>query len=386
VYVFLKDNALLQMKVTHNQLFAALLLLSLSSCLNKALVKTDAPDLSAIRLPKGFRIELYADKVKNARSMVMGDKGTLFVGTRSEGNLYAISDLNGDFRADTVRLLAKGMHMPNGVAFRNGALYVAEVGKIWRYDSIESRLDQLPAPVLLNDSLPNDDWHGWKYIAFGPDDKLYIPVGAPCNVCEKEDPRYASMMRMNPDGSGLEIYAKGIRNSVGFSWHPDTKELWFTENGRDLMGDDVPNDELNRAPQAGMHFGFPYCHAGQFPDPRYGEGHTCDEYTAPVQRLAPHTAALGMKFYTGAMFPAEYQQKILIAEHGSWNRSTPIGYRIMVVTLKGNEAVSYEPFAEGWLHDGKAWGRPVDILQLADGSLLVSDDFANAIYRISYRP
>jgi glucose/arabinose dehydrogenase len=239
----------------------------------------------------------------------------------------------------------------------------------------------------VTDKYPGDKHHGWKYIAFGPDGKLYIPVGAPCNICNdaEKDPRYASITRINADGSGQEVFAHGIRNTVGFAWHPQTNEMWFTENGRDMMGDDVPGDELNRAPQKDMHFGYPFCHEANIADPDFGKDHPCSDYTPPVQVLAPHTAALGMKFYTGNMFPAEYKNTVFIAEHGSWNRSEPIGYRVMMVKLDGNKAVSYKPFAEGWLKDGKAWGRPVDILQLPDGSLLVSDDFANTIYRITYK-
>lgn len=357
-----------------------------TSCKNKVLEETDHPQLSEIKLPEGFSISIFAE-VENARSMSRGDKGTIFVGNRKEDKVYAIVDENNDGVADKKYIIAEGMDMPNGVAFRNGSLYVAEVSKLWRFDNIEDNLETPPEKVLVSDNFPGDKHHGWKFIDFGPDDKLYVPVGAPCNICNdaEKDERYASLTRMNPDGSDFEVYAHGIRNTVGFAWHPQTQELWFTDNGRDMMGDNVPNDELNRAPEMGMHFGYPYCHAGTVSDPEFGEGHTCSDYTPPVQNLAPHTAALGMLFYTGSMFPASYKNQILIAEHGSWNRSEPIGYRVMLVTLNGNEAVSYEPFAEGWLKDGKAWGRPVDVLQLPDGSVLVSDDYANAIYRITYK-
>lgn len=355
-----------------------------TACLNNNLIKSDTPLLDQIQLPDGFEIAVYAASVKNARSMALGEQGTVFVGSRSAGNVYALVDEDGDFIADQQYLIASGLNLPNGVAFREGALYVAEPDKVWRYDQIESQLANPPQPVLVSDAFPGDAWHGWKYIAFGPDDKLYVPVGAPCNICEKEDPRYASIMRMNADGSGLESFAKGVRNTVGFSWHPKTQELWFTENGRDLLGDEVPNDELNRAPATGMHFGYPYCHAGDISDPRFGEKRSCDEFTIPVQKLAPHTAALGMKFYTGSMFPESYKHNIFIAEHGSWNRKEPIGYRIMRVQLEGNQVTSYEPFAAGWLQEGKAWGRPVDVLLLPDGSMLVSDDHADVVYRIRY--
>lgn len=367
-------------------LLVSFLLLTNAKCVNTALDEVEDPRLEEIKLPQGFNISIYADNVDNARSMVMGDKGTLFVGNRSGEKVYALVDENNDQVADTQYVIADGLNMPNGVAFKDGALYIAEVDKIWRIDNIENNLTNPPEKILVRGDFPTDKHHGWKYIAFGPDGKLYVPVGAPCNICDKsdEDKRYASITRMNPDGSDFEVYAHGIRNTVGFAWHPTTNELWFTENGRDMMGDDVPNDELNRAPQKDMHFGYPYCHAGDIPDPKFGDGHACSDYTPPVAKLNAHTAALGMKFYTGDMFPEEYKGHVLIAEHGSWNRSEPTGYRISMVKLDGNNAVSYEPFATGWLKEGKAWGRPVDILQLKDGSILVSDDFANVIYRITY--
>jgi glucose/arabinose dehydrogenase/protein-S-isoprenylcysteine O-methyltransferase Ste14 len=341
--------------------------------------------LEKIQLPPGFRIDLYASGVKGARSLALGPAGVLFVGTRDEGKVYAIVDKNGDQKADEIITIAMGLNMPNGVAYRDGALYVAEVSRILRFDNIADRLYNPPKPVIVSKAFPSERHHGWKYIAFGPDGLLYVPVGAPCNVCDKKDGRYASIMRMKPDGKGLEIFASGVRNTVGFDWHPETKELWFTDNGRDWMGDDRPPDELNRAPQKGMHFGFPYCHGGDIPDPSYGKNRNCSQYTPPAMKLGPHVAALGMKFYTGAMFPAEYRKQIFIAEHGSWNRSVPIGYRITLVRLDKNRAVSYETFAEGWLQGTKAWGRPVDVLVMPDGALLVSDDQAGVIYRISYQ-
>ena len=347
-------------------------------------VGNQSVQLDKIKLPEGFKIEIYADKVPNARSMVWGDKGTLFVSTRSEGKVYAVVDTDNDLKADKVHILASGLNMPNGVAFRNGSLYVAEVNRVTRYDNIESSLTSPPKPVVVNETFPTDEHHGWKYIAFGPDDKLYVPVGAPCNICLKDDKRYASIMRMDPDGSNLEVYAHGIRNTVGFAWHPKTKELWFTDNGGDMLGDDKPEDELNHAPQKDMHFGYPHCHAGYLADKDHGKDKKCSDFTSPAMKLGPHVAALGMKFYTGSMFPAEYKEQVFIAEHGSWNRSKPIGYRITMVTMKDGKAAEYKVFAEGWLQGGKAWGRPVDVLQMRDGSLLVSDDDAGVIYRISY--
>lgn len=317
--------------------------------------------------------------------MALGAKGTLFVGSRGQGKVYALMDRNGDQVADEVITIAKGLQMPNGVAFRNGSLYVAEVSRVLRYDAIEERLKNPPKPVVVNDSFPDKAHHGWKFIRFGPDGRLYVPVGAPCNVCEEKDPRFATIMRMNPDGTGLDIFANGVRNTVGFDWHPGTGELWFTDNGRDWLGNDIPPDELNRAPRPGLHFGFPYRHGRDIPDPEFGAKRNPDQFVAPEMELGPHVAALGMRFYNGTMFPERYRNQIFIAEHGSWNRSERIGYRVTLVRLEGNRAVSYEPFAEGWLDNDKVWGRPVDVQVMPDGSMLVSDDKAGAIYRISYR-
>jgi glucose/arabinose dehydrogenase len=339
--------------------------------------------LDKIQLPPGFEISLYA-KVPGARSMTLGASGTLFIGTQKAGKVYAIQTRGGEQNKNPM-VIAQGLNMPNGVAFRDGALYVAEINRVLRYDGIESRLKDAPKPVVVNNSFPSDRQHGWKFIAFGPDARLYIPVGAPCNICEPDPNRYALLKRMNADGSDVEVFARGIRNTVGFDWHPQTKELWFTDNGRDRQGDDVPPDELNHAPKPGLHFGYPYCHGGDIPDPEFGKKHPCSEFTAPAQKLGPHVAALGMRFYTGSMFPSEYKNQIFIAEHGSWNRSTPIGYRVTVVQLQGNRAASYKTFAEGWLQGSRAWGRPVDVVVMPDGALLVSDDEAGAIYRISYK-
>lgn len=341
--------------------------------------------LEDIKLPPGFKISIYASNVPKAREMVFGTNGTLFVGS-FEGNVYAIQDTDKDHKADKVITLTRSLLMPVGVDFREGSLYVSAVDKILRYDNIESRLENPPTPVVVNGSFPTDHAHGWKFIRFGPDGMLYVPVGAPCNVCKKDDERYATIMRMKPDGSDLEVFARGVRNTVGFDWHPETKELWFTDNGRDWMGDDLPPDELNNAPQKGLHFGFPYCHAGDLPDPELGKEHPCSEFIPPAIKLSPHAASLGMRFYTGRSFPEEYRGRIFFAEHGSWNRSKKIGYRVSVVKIKGNQAVSYEPFAVGWLQGQKNWGRPADVQVAPDGSLLVSDDFANVIYRISYEP
>jgi glucose/arabinose dehydrogenase len=339
--------------------------------------------LDTIKLPPGFRIDLYAHPAPGARSMALGAGGTLFVGSRDEGNVYAVVDGDKDGRADEVLTLARGLRMPNGVAVRDGALYVAEISRVLRYDGIEGRLKSPPAPVVVKGDLPTERHHGWKFIAFGPDGLLYVPIGAPCNICDRGDP-FATITRMKPDGTGFEIVARGVRNTVGFDWHPRTGELWFTDNGRDMMGDDVPADELNRVARAGQHFGYPHCHGGDVPDPDFGRDRPCSEFVAPTRELGPHVAAIGMRFYTGSMFPEEYRGQVFIAEHGSWNRSRKVGYRVMLVRLHGDRAVSYEPFAQGWLRGEKEWGRPADVLVMPDGALLVSDDAAGAVYRISY--
>lgn len=341
--------------------------------------------LDKINLPAGFKIELYASGVQNARSLCLSPSGTLFVGTRKAGNVYALRDTDGDNVADEQYTLVSGMTQPNGVALKDGDLYFAEFDKVWVLRDIENHLDDPGQPELVYDNYPDKSHHGWKYIAFGPDGLLYIPVGAPCNICEPEDEVFASITRLNVETKEREIIAKGVRNTVGFDWHPVTGEFWFTDNGGDWLGDDMPACELNYLPEPGMHFGYPYCHQGDFLDPEVGSGKDCDDYTPPAQKLGPHVAPLGMEFYEGEMFPDQYTNQALIAEHGSWNRSVPIGYRITMVRIEDNtNAVSYETFADGWLQGEQAWGRPVDLEHMPDGSLLVSDDYADAIYRISY--
>ena len=364
----------------------ALLLASLSLA---AGAQTARLPVDRIKLPPGFTVSVFADNLPGARSLAVGRDNVVFVGTRGQGNVYAVKYAAG--RATRVITVASGLNSPNGVALRDGALYVAEISRILRFDAIESRLDsgKIPPPTLVSDRYPRDGHHGWKFIAFGPDGKLHVPVGAPCNICAPDPDRYAAITRINVDGSGYEVVARGVRNSVGFDWHPETRELWFTDNGRDWLGDELPSDELNRAPAnataAGLHFGFPYCHQGDLPDPEFSRKRDCSEFVAPAAKLGPHVAALGMRFYTGSQFPAEYRNNIFIAEHGSWNRSTKIGYRIKRVVLEGNTVARQEVFAEGWLSGEQVWGRPVDVAQLPDGSLLVSDDYAGAIYRVAYR-
>jgi glucose/arabinose dehydrogenase len=341
--------------------------------------------LDKIKLPAGFSISVFAE-VDNARSMAMSPSGIIYVGNRNGDKVYAIKDSNGDFKADQKWVIASGLNMPNGVAFKDGDLYVAEVSRIIKFPGIESKLTNPGQPVVINDKYPTETHHGWKYIAFGPDGKLYVPVGAPCNICESKDEIYASITRLNPDGTGREVFAKGVRNTVGFTWHPETKALWFTDNGRDMLGDDVPNCELNVATKEGMHFGYPYCHEGSIKDPEFGSK-PCSDFVAPVQKMGPHVAPLGLKFYTGDMFPSAYKNQLFVAKHGSWNRSKKSGYDVSLVKVENNKSIGYETFASGWLDDAtqKVWGRPVDVLQLNDGSLLVSDDQANVIYRISYQ-
>ncbi len=337
--------------------------------------------LNRIKLPPGFEISVYA-QVPSARSLALGDKGTVFVGNRRDGGVYAIVAREGG--GPEVLTIGEGLNSPNGVAFRGGSLYVAEISRILRFDNIEDNLRNPPKPVIVSDRFPRDGHHGWKYIAFGPDGWLYVPVGAPCNVCEP-DAGHALISRIKPNGSGYEVFARGIRNTVGFDWDPRTGQLWFNDHGRDMMGDDMPSDELNHAPRAGLHFGFPYCHQGDTPDPELGAKHQCTEFTPPALKQGGHVAPNGLKFYTGKMFPPQYQNRIFIAQHGSWNRSKKSGYRVIMVTLKDNRVEKSEVFAEGWMENEQAWGRPVDLLVMPDGSLLVSDDHASVVYRITYR-
>jgi len=341
--------------------------------------------LDQIQLPPGFRIELLSAEVPEARGMTLSPEGTLFIGTRGEGKVYAIR--NPLAPAPKVRVVATGLTMPVGVAFRDGALYASSTSQIVRLDDIDARLDNPPKPVVVSDRFPSETHHGWKFIAFGPDGYLYVPVGAPCNICAPDENRYANIMKMKPDGTDLQVVAKGVRNSVGFDWHPATRQLWFTDNGRDMLGDDVPDDELNRLTRAGQHFGYPYCHAGSVADPEFGKQRACSEFEPPAAKLGAHVAALGMRFYTGTQFPAEYRNSIFIAEHGSWNRTKPVGYRVVRVVLnERGQAVRQEVFAQGWLQGDKPWGRPADVQVAPDGSLLVSDDMAGAVYRIRYAP
>jgi glucose/arabinose dehydrogenase len=338
--------------------------------------------LDRVKLPPGFRIALWAEGLPNARSIALGTKGTVFVGTRLIDRVYAVLD-RGDRRE--VKVVLKGLHRPNGLAFRNGALYVAEVSRILRFDGIEDHLDDPPAPVVVYDKLPRDEPHGWKFLAIGPDDRLYFNIGAPCNVC-MPPPTSARLVRLQLDGSGFETFAKGTRQVVGFDWDPRTKDLWFTENQRDWLGEDQPEDKLNHAARAGLDFGFPFCHGGDLPDPEFGKGHPCSEFTGPAAKVGPHTAPLGMRFYTGSMFPPAWRNRIIVALHGSWNRTQKTGYKLLAATVGQDGRATVETFAEGWLQGNEFWGRPVDVQVMPDGALLVSDDWTGALYRISYGP
>ena len=334
-----------------------------------------------LKVPSGFKISLWASGINNARVMTWGDKGTLFVSSRVAGNVYAVVDKGG---SREVKTIAKGLNLPNGVAFKDGALYVAEIHRITKMEGIEDKLDNPPAMAVVYETLPKDAPHGWKYLAFGPDNKLYFNIGAPCNICVPPD-THANISRVNADGTGFEYFAHGVRNSVGFDWHPVTKELYFTTHARDWLGEDIPSDRLDHAPKKGLHFGFPYCHQGDIPDPEFGKGRSCAEFAAPLLKTGPHVAGNGLQFYTGAMFPAEYKNRMFLAQRGAWNRTQKTGFKVMMVTLRPGDVPKYETFAEGWLEGDKFWGRPVYTQQMKDGSLLISDDYAGAIFRVTYQ-
>lgn len=383
------------MKTLKTAIFISLIVLACGNSGNNHNVSVVGPaiteysqslPLNTIKLPQGFKLEVFAE-VPDARSMAVSPSGIVYVGNKDEDKVYALKDTDGDNRADKRWVIASGLNMPNGVAFHDGDLYIAEVSRIVKLQGIESKLDNPGAPLVVIDDYPTETHHGWKYIAFGPDGKLYVPVGAPCNICEPKKEIYASITRVNKDGSGREIFAKGIRNTVGFTWHPETKELWFTDNGRDSMGDNIPSCELNYAPKSGLHFGYPYCHEGSVKDPEFGNKRPCSDFTPPADKLGAHVAPLGLKFYDGKMFPASFKNQIFVAEHGSWDRSKKSGHNVSLVRLNNNKVVGHEVFASGWLNDAtqKVWGRPVDILVLKDGSMLISDDKAGVIYRVTYK-
>ena len=355
----------------------------------KRLAPVPAPPLAAaadklpvdkLKAPKGLKVEVYASGMPNARSLALGDKGTVFVGSRLQDKVYAIVDKGGKRE---VKIIASGLYRPNGVAFKNGTLYIMELSQLSKIDNIEDKLDNPPKPTVILDGLPKDEAHGWKYIAIGPDNKLYFEIGQPCNNCLPPE-GYATMRRVNLDGTGMETIAQGIRNTVGFDWHPTSKELYFTDNSRDWMSEDLPNDELNRMTKVGQHFGSPFCYQGNLPDQEFGWGRKCEEFTPPIALLGPHTAALGMKFYTGNSFPAKYKNQILVARHGSWNKTNKLGGDVVLVNIKKDgSAGPIEPFLTGFLENNSYVGRPVDVMVMKDGSVLVSDDWNGAVWRVS---
>jgi glucose/arabinose dehydrogenase len=346
-------------------------------------IPTPEAQLPKLTVPAGFKVEVYQSGILDARGLRRGDKGTVFVSSLFDaGKIYAIT---GEKGKRVTKTIAEKLELPNGIEFNKGSLYVATPKQITRYDNIEDNLDKPPAPVMIYDKLPGDVPHGWKFIKFGPDGKLYVPVGAPCNICEPDPAKYAQIFRINADGSGMEIVARGVRNTVGFDFHPRTKELWFTDNQRDWLSEDMPLDELNRVANPGKdNFGYPYCHSGTMTDPEFGWGKSCDDYVKPAAPLGAHAAPLGMRFYTGTMFPAKYRNAIFIARHGPWNRTKKYADVSVAYVDANNKVTKVEPFLEGFVKDNAYLGRPVDVLVMADGSLLVSDDHAGAVYRVSY--
>jgi glucose/arabinose dehydrogenase len=366
-----------------SQFFRSLALLALSVAAQAEALHGEIPD---IKVPAAFHITHYSDRTANARSLALADDGTVYVGTMTEGKVYALQDKDGDGYAETVKTIAQGLNVPNGVAWYQGDLYVAELHRIIKIKDVAHHLDGGATFEAVYSCFPNEKHHGWKYLRVGPDHKLYVPVGAPCNICFSSNEVFASLTRMDLDGSHFEIYAKGLRNSVGFDWLPGTGELYATDNGRDYLGNDVPSDELNHVSRAAQHFGYPWCHGGDISDPEYGKQHACTEFAPPAWKFPAHVAPLGIHFYQGKQFPVSYQGQLFVAQHGSWNREQPQGYRVVLVRFQAGKPVSDEIFASGWLHaDGKITGRPVDILEMPDGALLVSDDLAGAVYRIGYR-
>lgn len=373
-------------------LFAAMAM----TCMAGAAEEAKKLPVEELKAPEGFHVALYAEGMRSARSLALGDKGTVFVGTRNnpEGVIYALLDEDGDHVAEKTLIVAKGLDMPNGVVFHKGTLYIAEQSQISKIENIEEHLDNPPAPVTVLGGFPLEGFHVWKFITVGPDEKLYYNIGAPCDACSREEDdgdrkanlRFSTIERCNLDGTGVETVARGVRQSVGITFHPETKEMWFTDNGRDKMGDDRPSCELNHLTELGQHFGFPFCHGGDTPDPVLGDKHPCSDFVPPAQQLGPHITPLGLRFYTGDMFPKEYKNKLLIALHGTAERSIKLGYDVVQVTVGEDGTCSdYKPFVEGWLQRGANWGRPVDVQVMPDGALLVSDDQSGAVYRVSYK-
>jgi glucose/arabinose dehydrogenase len=342
----------------------------------------DKLPVDKLQAPRGFKIEVYASGLTNARSIRVGEKGTVFVGSRLTDKVYAITNKDGK---QLVKPLLTGLYRPNGIALHKGALYIAELSQISKIDEIENHLDNPPKPQVIYSDLPKDEPHGWKFLAVGPDERLYFNIGAPCNIC-MPPPANAQLRSIKLDGSDPQVIARGIRQVVGMDFHPVTKKLYFTENQRDWLSEDIPQDKLNRLDHPGRdNFGFPYCHQGNIADPEFGWGHNCDEFTQPIALLGPHSAPLGMRFYTGQMFPAEYSNTIIIARHGSWNRTKVFGGDIVVVTLdKSGDVESVKPFITGFVQNNSYVARPADLEVMKDGSLLISDDYNGALYRVTY--
>ena len=342
--------------------------------------------LEQLNLREGFEISVWAEVV-NPRQLAVSPDNVIFAGSRRAGNVYALIDRDGDQFAETEIIIDSGLTQPTGVTYHDGDLYVGAINRLLVYRNIDTSLDAPPAPETIYDDLPKDRHHGWKFIDFGPDGQLYFNVGAPCNICLKDDERYASIMRLDPSEPEPEVYAYGVRNTVGFTWHPESGELWFTDNGRDHLGDELPPCELNVAARAGLHFGYPFVHGQDISDPKFGDGQSAQKYVPPVLDLGAHVAPLGLTFYQGRMLPDEFHGQLLIAEHGSWNRSTKaghVGYRITLARDNDAGNMIYETLIDGWLEGNVSWGRPVDLLELDDGSLLISDDTGNVIYRLTY--
>jgi glucose/arabinose dehydrogenase len=338
----------------------------------------DRLPLDKLKLPPGFRVEVYASGIANARSLRVGTRGIVFVASPSAGKVYAIDGQR------SVKVIASGLLRPNGLAFRDGTLFIAEVSRISKIDNVEDSLDNPPKPESVYDDLPKDETNGLRFLAVGPDGKLYISIGQPCNNC-LPSPAQAQIRRIDLAGGNVEAVALGVRNSLGFDWNPQNKQLYFTDNGRDWLSEDAPSDELNRVTKPGEHFGAPFCYQGNLPDTQFGWGRSCDEFTAPIVLLGPHVAPLGMRFYSGRMFRREYRDAIFIARHGSWNRTKKLGGDVVVIRLNRNGSVrSMEPFLTGFLQDNNYLGRPVDVQPMRDGSLLISDDWNGAVYRVTY--
>lgn len=343
-----------------------------------------AIDLNSLTLPEGFEISFFAEDVLSARQMALSDGGIVYVGSMNAGNVYALKDVDGDGKADKKWTIAKHLKRPSGIAYKDGALYVADIDKILKFDDIDNKLNN-PTSEVFFDDLPSDRHHGWKFLRFSKQGDLIIPVGAPCNVCEAPTNKHSRLFSLDMKSKELTEIASGIRNTVGFDFHPQTGELWFSDNGADMMGDDIPPDEINRISKSGTHFGYPYFHAGDIMDPKFGQGKSADDYEPPVLELGAHVAPLGIHFYRGKMFAKRYLNQLFVAEHGSWNRSKKAGYKVGLVNIQDNKVVGYEDFVSGFMKNEKTFGRPAAVAELPDGSLLVSDDFAHAIYRITYK-